>query len=117
LLFCAVLTIGNLRPHVNQAEAPCDINTGRDFFEVTTTAAIFCNKSHFILQVKKQQSKGLLNASSEPDIEAVQYTDWEHQSASNQEAPHGLCKACKDVCEPSKETQEHDKFSHFYAPL
>jgi hypothetical protein len=47
--------------------------------------------------------------SGKPKIKAVQDPDGEEDCASKKESPHGLSKACEDVCEPcGKACQTND---------
>jgi len=45
----------------------------------------------------------------EPKIKAVQYSNWEEDCTSQQEAPHCLRKASEDVCEPCNEAGQSNK--------
>lgn len=48
----------------------------------------------------------------EPEIEAVQYADGEHDCASYEKAPQALGEAGEDVREPRKKTGESDEIAH-----
>jgi hypothetical protein len=44
-----------------------------------------------------------------PEVEAMKNSYREKDCASNQESPHGLCKAGKNVREPCNETRYTNK--------
>jgi hypothetical protein len=49
---------------------------------------------------------------SEPQVEPVQNSDGEEDSASHQEAPEAVSKASEDVSQPSKKTKQSNNLSH-----
>jgi hypothetical protein len=52
--------------------------------------------------------------SRKPQIKAVQDSYWKENRASNQEAPHCICKARKDVREPCNEARNTYDLSHYF---
>jgi hypothetical protein len=50
--------------------------------------------------------------SVKPKPHPMQDAYWKKDSASYQEAPKAMCKTSEDVGQPSKATQQTNKFSH-----
>jgi len=49
---------------------------------------------------------------SKPQVEPVQNSNGEEDSASYQETPKAVSKASEDVSQPSKETKQSNNLSH-----
>jgi hypothetical protein len=54
-------------------------------------------------------------SSMKPKIKAVQDPDGKKECTSQKKAPHALCKACEDVCEPCDDAQPAKYACHGYS--